>query len=140
MVVRSIEMYHSLLKAFFVYVAVRIVLAGILLVGAGRKISNVFGDSMVFGGGGGGVMAAFAMCLCIVLNPAKYKICKIYISILQISFFYYATINAFFLISNREGYFLLTLYAGLKYEIIFIGVVYVLICLFGLHKIENQEY
>lgn len=138
MVARSIAVYRSLLKVLFVYVVVRVFLTAILLVSAGYKVPGVFGDSIIFGGGGGGGMAAFAMCLCIFFNPAQYKVRRIYISILKFSIVYYVAVNAFFLIVNREGYFLLTLYAGLKYEMIFIISVYIFICFLSIYENRNH--
>lgn len=137
MVAQTIALCRSLLKIFAVYVAIRIVLTGILLMCAGYKVSEIFGNSVVFGGGGGSLMAIVAMCLCISLKPVKYKIRKIYIFLLLFSLFYYMTINALFIIGRREGYFLLTLYAGLKYEVIILIIAFILFFFSRNFRVEN---
>lgn len=97
---------------------------------AGYHGLGVLCDALFFGGGGGFLVAAFAICLCIFFRPAQCKIYRVYKLTLFFSLIYYVLINILFLLANREGYFLLALYAGLKYEIFLIVFSYICIFLF----------
>lgn len=126
------QMINMIIRVMFIYIISRILVTLFLLVMAGSAKNNIIYDTFFFGGVGGGVVAACCIIFYLFLMLLGMRADIFLKSIAAISLVLYLGVNFLFILLWNNNYFILTIFQGIKYEIIFIAIYFCMFVIGGL--------